>query len=440
MKCQNCNSTDIVSISGSNFCINCGEQVKQIKEVASPKLDSPKVGAKVAAKPPQKKKNPTVVNPPKKLAIEDKPEHRDERLKSDLAKAPSAKAAPVTRVVAYETKAAPKSQDAAALTDKPSDLLRPYPKPTPWDGHENKPASKNKIGSVQPATVSVDKKSTSDSEPRLNANPLGFSLKLGLIMGALVGLTVGIPLWFQIDTDLMIFGVGLVLIATIALLSLAQAALLYGLSRMQDGRPAERKLWWRAGRGAFLEVANTNMIALITCIICVLAGLGVWRLVQQLPADPAYYRAAAGLAGYGAVVWVFFGAIAARHIALPAVVIGGLTSVAGTRLGWRAFTTAGGHLILALIETALIRISIALLISVLVIWGSGYTDEISTYQLTILFGVASALGIVVWYWLVLQIETKIWLKHYRYWVHLYFKDDRLRLLSGRVQSHKARAH
>ena len=385
LKCQNCGSTDIVTISGQNLCINCGEQVKgEIQSVDKPenkpavpvaKDVSPEPDAKVeinktklevekspsiskfgtqttptAANPAPEKstKAPSVVNPPKKLKIE--PQREKVAVASTYSQ-PVLKPEP--------TKIDPPAPSKPSLIDKPNDILRPYPKPTPFDGSEGK-VKRLKTDSIQPNELKVEDKRGDDKEVKIKPHPFQFTLKIGLPIALLAGVATAATLWFNLDLDLTLYTLSAVAVIVLGYLALAQASLLYGLSRSQDGRPAVQKLWWRAGRGSFLEVINVNIIALITISICVIAGFGVWQAVQQLPAEPIYYRAVAGFLGYAAVTWVALGALSARHVAIPGVVIGSLNSVSATTMGWKAFTRAGCVMVMALVENTFVSFAFIL--------------------------------------------------------------------------------
>ncbi len=469
LKCQNCGSTDIVTIAGQNLCINCGEKVKGDNVVAAkvePKntpvvaktpVKEPQEDQKIEIKKPKAEvqkspsitkfgsasnnkpaaKAPSVVNPPKKLKIEpikDKSSDTPDPVPT-YEKVAAAKPQPTKIEPSEPTRIDPPTQSKSTLIDNPNDILHPYPKPTPFDGSDSK-VKRLKTDTIQPNEVKLENKRADDSGARVKPHPFQFTLKIGLPIGILAGLATSAVLWFNLDLDLTLYTLGAVAIVTLAFLALAQASLLYGLSRSQDGRPAVQKLWWRAGKGAFLEVVNANLISLIMLSVCVLAGLGVWQMIQQLPADPIYYRVVAGLFGYGAVVWVALGALSARHIAIPAIVIGSVNSISATAMGWRAFTHAGGHMVMAMIETTLVRLAVILSVSVAVVYGSRYLGGLTPETVSVVIGAAVSLTVILWYWLVLQVEASVWLKQYRQWVKLYFPENHIKLLSGRVQASK----
>lgn len=465
LKCQNCGSTDIVTIAGQNLCINCGEKVKgdvtasseknaikantPVKQVQKTAEDTSKVEIKKAKVEVEKSpsiskfgsgavantapvinedkpaKAPSVVNPPKKLNIE--PPVDTKTAAPTLSQAP-----PKPEPTKIDP---PQNTDKPSMIDKPGDILHPYPKPTPFDGSDSR-VKKIKTDPIQPNEVKLENKRADEQGSKIKPHPFQFTLKVGIPIGIIAGVATWASLWFSVDLDVMLYALGGVALITLGFLAVAQASLLYGLSRAQDGRPAVQKLWWRAGRGAFLEVVNTNMISLITLSICVLGGLGVWQLIQQLPAEPVYFRVVAGLFGYGAVVWVALGALSARHIAIPAVVIGSVNSVNATAMGWKAFTHAGGNMVMAMIETTLVRLAVILTVSVAVIYGTRYLGGLTPTAVSMVLGGAVSLTVILWYWLVLQVEASVWLKQYRQWVKLYFPERHLKLLSGRVQSSK----
>ena len=95
-------------------------------------------------------------------------------------------------------------------------------------------------------------------------------------------------------------------------------------------------------------------------------------------------------------------------------------------------------MVMALVDTTLVRLAVILTVSVAVIYGSRYVTDLTPEVVSVIIGAAVTTVVLLWYWLVLQVEASVWLKQYRYWVKLYFPNDHLKLLSGRVQASKPR--
>jgi hypothetical protein len=215
---------------------------------------------------------------------------------------------------------------------------------------------------------------------------------------------------------------------------LAQSALMYGISRVLDGRPAPHTYWWAAARSGFMDVLNANMITLITLVLIVVAGLAGWRL--SLTTGALSWPVRLGLFTLWNLVlaWLLLGTYVARRVALPAVIVGGVTASAGIRVGWRLYRHSGGHLLLTGLEALLGRVAAVLLLTTLAI-AAAY-NVISPTQLEIVLGCAVAAGLAafVLVMVVLEWETRIWLRQYRRVVNLFAPAERVRLLTGRIQA------
>jgi hypothetical protein len=449
LTCQNCGSTDVVTIQGQNFCINCGQMVKG----KAPKSDGP-LEIQVAAVEPVK-----VSLAPKKANTQ-----------AVVVKAGAARVIPRDNLAKAEGRIPGKVVNPpkkARKAEAPSTAIIPHIAPTPYETKKGGEATVVEAGSIvsrapsarrphptaqrtRPvAPLDLSKKSSAASrepEPEeredyfevIKPHPLSFTLKvvalvavpIGIVTGGLVGLNVNQDIaWYWVAALLLLFG-------TTSLL--AQAALLYGLSRNQDHRPTHPQQWWAAARSGFIEVINVDLATLLVVVIAGFGWVSVAHLGNSLSSQPQALRwAVLGLANL-ILAWMTLGALAARHIAIPAVVIGGVTSTRAIMLGWKAYLRAGGHLILALIETAVARLAVILLLLTLALVAGRYTQNLSLPVIAVASGFGAAVVASSLLMLLLQVEVRVWLKQYRFWVNLYFPGQKLRLLSGRTHSHGRR--
>jgi hypothetical protein len=248
------------------------------------------------------------------------------------------------------------------------------------------------------------------------------------------GLIVGAALWLRLDYDLLLFiGMSVALVVA-ALVIMAQTALQYGLSRVQDGRPTGRAQWWAAARGGFMDVVNVDLITLIMMAMLAIAGFGLWQLAQLMSGQPEPLRWGVLILGNAVLAWLLVGTLVARHIGIPAVVIGGLSAIAAIKLGWQTFNRAGGHLVIALGEVWVSRLAVAAAIIAGMVAVERYVPKLSEELVALLIGTAVAVGIAVILWFSLRVEAQLWLKQYRYWMNRYFPERKSQLLSGRIQA------
>jgi hypothetical protein len=268
----------------------------------------------------------------------------------------------------------------------------------------------------------------------IKPHPAAFSWRIIAACAIPVGLLTTASLWLNLDRDLVVY----VLLASLMLVTLtivlSQGALLYGLSRAQDDRPTPRGQWWRAARSGFMDVMNVDLVTVISALTMLSLGFGLWKLAGNLPEQPVVLRAGVLVVGNALLGWALIGAIAARHLAIPAVVIGGLPAFQGIKLGWETYRKAGGHLVLALTETLVARLAVLLILVTGGFAVARYVEHWNHEVIAVVTGAGVAAVIAATFFFLLQIEARVWLKQYRYWISQYHPNERLRLLAGRMQT------
>jgi hypothetical protein len=442
MKCQNCGSTDIVAIQGQNFCINCGQMVDGSAPVKAAKTPAKAVEPAPIPTETEPKAVPTPMPTaePVAAAVEtvpvvkiahfgDAPKAVKSTVPSEPAKSSAGK---VPHVVNPASKPNPAQVKAAATrSEAPVKPSRPAP---------NRPErlvdrTTNVVTPLSDAEADLSKLQESHAQPEdIRPHPFSFTLKLMGLIAVPVGLAIGAALWFRLDQDLLLYLSATAALVVFAVVIMAQTALQYGLSRVQDGRPAKRSQWWAAARGGFMDVVNVDLIGLIVMVLLGIAGFGLWQVAQLVSAEPQVLRWAVLAAGNAVLAWVLIGTLAARHIAIPAVVIGGLSATEATKLGWQTFNRAGGHLVVALAEVWLARLVIAAILAAAAVSVSSYLPQLSDEMIALAIGGGVMAAIMLVLWFSLRLESSLWLKQYRYWMSRYFPERRAQLLSGRIQS------
>jgi hypothetical protein len=404
MKCQHCGSDDIVPIQGQNYCLNCGEPVAATTTQVEvpPVAEAPSVA--VAAVVPA-----AAVSASKSAAgLVAQP------LAAAVVKAPKRKPRPL--------KAKPRTKSA---------------------GHKAKAKSPRPTTSVKPTTPEPVKAVTTQA-PRARPlqgtklggrpHPFRFSVATATLLGVLVGVVTAASLWFQLDTGLALYVIGISAVAAFGLMALAQAALYYGLARSLDGRPTPRSLWWAAARGGFMDVLNVRIMSLISITILVGLGFAGWRLgVESGLAQPvlAVLLVALNLA----LIWAALGVYIAERMAMPAVVVGGLAAAAALRVGWRLYLKGGGHLLITGFEALVGRLAVVtiLLMGVVVILRQAPSTTPSSL---IIVGTSVSLGLICFAiaMVILEVDVTLWLRQYRHWAARLAPAERLQLLTGRIQA------
>lgn len=342
MKCQNCGSTDIVSIQGENYCINCGQKVNA--PVAKVPSDQP--GTKtIAAVAPKK----------------DKPKHA--------------------------------KHGGRTLN------LRPMPEDT-------------------------------DELEKIKAHPWRFTVGLSAMIGAVAGLAVGASLGLQLDRDISLYLLTSTLVLTSVTLVLTQSALMYGLSKNQDGRNSHRTQWWAAARSGFMDLLNLDLMSIIGALLLIAAGFGAYQGLSAY-LQPGWGLILALSAINAVLAWGMVGIFISRRMAIPAVVVGGMTAWAGYKIGWNAYLKFGGKLAVASVETLLIRISVSVLLAALVLALFKYGVGWGSSEIALAAGAATAVGLFALFMVTLQLELRLWLAQYRFWMPATHPQGRAQLLGGR---------
>jgi hypothetical protein len=280
-----------------------------------------------------------------------------------------------------------------------------------------------------------DNQPTNRKSSQTVVHPLRFSLLVALVAALLAGIITAAVLWFQLDSDTGAYAITATVVSLGIGVGLAHAALLYGRARSQDGRPTPRAYWWLAARSGFMDVVNVQLIAIICALLLTGVGVVVWRGVT---AGSLHLGIAAAVV-LGVVnlvlIWALLGVYTAARLATPAVVIGGYSATAAVTVGWQLYLKAGGHLIVAAIEALLSRAIAAIILAVVGYATVRALSVSSAGTVAAGSGIAATLVVFVAVMLSLEIDTKLWLAQYRHWVTLRPPAERIRLLTGRVQSH-----
>lgn len=267
-------------------------------------------------------------------------------------------------------------------------------------------------------------------------HPLRFSLMVALAAAVASGVVTAAALWFHLDSDSGAYAITATVVGLGIGIGLAHSALLYGRSRSHDGRPAPREYWWLAARNGFMDVVNVQLITIISSLLLVGVGLAAWQAAIALSANLAMAITGVILGLVNLVLaWALLGVYGAARLATPAVVVGGLSATEAVRVGWRLYLKAGGHLVAAGIEALLSRAVAAVVLAV-----AGYiaaTMVTASGSVAVAVGGGVGIGLIMFCIciLTLEVDTKLWLAQYRHWVTLCPPAERIRLLTGRVQSH-----
>lgn len=389
MKCKHCGSGDIVTIQGQGYCLNCGYQVAGAAKVV--------VSAQVLQPGPVGATAPPVAAP---IAAQ--------------KKAPKAKRKVQKRTGATKRVHTAKIGPALTATTGASYLESAAAHPT------------------QTASVSPQRPQRGPISAPAALHPVRFSSGLALGVGTLVGGVVGAALGFRFDSDTALYAVAGAIIISAVLTVLAAAALTYGVSRKQDGRPAPHSYWWAAARGGFMDLLNLLLMSLIANLLVGMIAIGGWQLLLHYlaPASPVTIGALVVL--NVASAWAFIGIYAASRVAAPAVIIGGLTAWQSFQVGWRLYVKAGGHLAVASVEALLLKLAAAVLLAGVAYLSAHELMVLGVASTALLGGLISGLAAALAVFVLLEGEMRIWLRQYRRWILLFTRAERLQLLAGRA--------
>lgn len=264
----------------------------------------------------------------------------------------------------------------------------------------------------------------------IRPHPWRFTAGLSLSVALPVGLAVAASLGLQLDRDISLYLLLVSVLATCVSLVMSQAALMYGLSKNQDGRISARRQWWQAARSGFMDLLNLDLMWIIGFLLIIAAGFGALQATSLLPTD-SWYRPVSLVAANILLAWVLIGLFTARRMAIPAVVVGGLTAWQGLKIGWRAYLRFGGKLAVASTETVLIRVATSILIAAMVLALVRIGSQWDTLSQAVAAGAMTAGGIFVLFVVSLQVELKLWLAQYRFWLPATHPAGRAKLLAGR---------
>lgn len=266
---------------------------------------------------------------------------------------------------------------------------------------------------------------------RIKPHPWRFTLLLSGSVAIPVGLAVWASLGFRLDRDITLYLLLTALLVTSVSLVLSQSALMYGLSKNQDGRVSSRSQWWAAARSGFMDLLNLDLMSIILALLTGAAGFAGFQVASASLSEPVWLGPAVLLLMNALLIWILMGVFTARRMAIPAVVIGGLPAGAAFAAGWRAYLRFGGRLLVAGVETILIRISAVLLAAALVLAlfkvGQGWDQ----FTVAAVAGAAAAVIILMLFIVALQVELKLWLALYRFWMPASQPANRAQLLGGR---------
>ncbi|HVE80589.1 MAG TPA: hypothetical protein VNA68_00365 [Candidatus Dormibacteraeota bacterium] len=402
MVCPSCGSNDIVGIQGQQFCINCGHKLgesasKTAKVVAAPTA-RPRIMQDVS---PAKTSAPVALNKPASKPVGDiSIKHfAAEPISTDTL--PTAPTKPAATPVANAKK--PKEtayKPAAKIASKPT------PGPSKKPVFET-PSTRSLLVAVKTA--------------------LGVAVPTGAVIGAAV--------WLKFDSDIILYAAAAALVMVFITFVLTECALLYGKAAAGNGRPLPRSQWWMAARASFMDVININLTSIMALLFLALSGYGFFEIAKLIPLD-TNYKIAFLLITNALTSWAVIGLYVTRHIAIPAVVIGGFSSSRALQLAWRMYWREGAAMLLSGFETVIMRV-IILAAAVALVAGSylvslGQPAEIAAS--IIAGGVATAIFIAVLGFL--EVEIALWLKRYRRLAPQFMPHLRLKLLTGRVSKTK----
>ena len=150
--------------------------------------------------------------------------------------------------------------------------------------------------------------------------------------------------------------------------------------------------------------------------LIVLAGLAAWRLNLHEATLSQALRAVVLVLVNLLLAWLLLGVYVARRIAIPAVVIGGISASEGFRVGWRLYTRAGGHLVVAGLEALLGRVVVLVVLAVGVYALAAAGGTPSQPELAAGAALGAGVSVFVLVLVVLEWESRVWLRQYRRWV------------------------
>jgi hypothetical protein len=264
-----------------------------------------------------------------------------------------------------------------------------------------------------------------------------WTLKIATPVALISSLLIALAVWFQADRDIVLYSLLTAVGLTSVMLTMAQAALYFGLSKKQDHRLIDPSIWWAVARSSLLELFNLNLIASIIIGLGFLIAAGAFGLVRGANLLP--------LIGWGILIagnvlaaWLITGTFIARRVAVPAVCVGGVGAWSAFALGWRVFNNVGGHVLINAVETIIIKLTALLAVVVLAFWLLSRVNLENSVSVALVGAFLSAVIIFVAFVVALQFDLKVWLAAYRHWGPANFKGRSHQLLAGRQSTPKAK--
>lgn len=387
MVCPNCQSTDIVTIQGQNYCINCGQLVPQeaVKEPAKSKTKTaaPSVADGIVSEvnkslekltgfesageaAPQGAAVPTITNHAKKPVVTSKPATGGRQV-SDLrpaakklvkapappAPVPAALAEPI--IVPTKTRAVKRAERKAAKKAKKADKTVAKAVPT---AKAKLPAAHDGLGyALSTALRAVADRRfwsfglTAAILATLPASAASFfvmnqvvqlwadlasSEPVGGIFESLNNADLALPLELGQDLSVLTALVLLYLLLAHCVKVYAGNAIIYGSSKLADKRSINSASWANIGLNSlwgvvFIDVLTAGLLIVLLCANLLVSQYG---LLDTLSSSAVAWARGATLVFTGILA---LGAVVARIMSRAAVVLGNLTPSSAYAMGWKLF-------------------------------------------------------------------------------------------------------
>lgn len=426
MVCQNCGSNDIVSIQGQNYCLNCGQLVVS-------------AAAKAAQAPIEEAKKP---------AVEATTSAPNKAVEEPVAAAGPIAAAPAPVAVAPVIKAPSKPKQPVAVSHQAPALPR-----------KSVPRRVSDIGRSKATVDAATAKTVTRSQPsRQNAKVqagrsktqaarrdaglapaprhYGASVVVRIVgtLAALVGLVAGLGSYFAVDTEVALYAAAGLSIGGAMAIALTHAGLLYGWSRQMDKRPLTKRSWWEHAWAAWSDTVGVTLLsAVYTAALAAVAGAAWYAALNLVPSDLPSYVPAIALGVVNTIVaWFVLGVFIARRMAVAAISVGGYSALEAFSVGWKLYRREGGHMVMAVIDSLVLRLVLAMLTLAAVAGAIRGAEVVQAVPDAVWVGGA---GFVITFAVLLGLlvtDARLWLERYRHWAPIAIPEQRVRLLAGRA--------
>lgn len=425
MLCQNCGSSDSVTIQGQEYCLVCGHLVGQAKEKVKAKVKSATKAAgtavTIAKKPTAKKPAATLVTKKAAPIAATAPRPVAKKKPAPLygrAALEAQQARPPRRIsdiggVARRPAVAPTVP--AASTDP-----RPAPAPAPVSAPKKMAA----------APVKSISKAQTPTKPRHRSRVYIAPIATGF--GVVSGALVAASQYAALDTDITAYALTGTAVAAVGVIIATEAALLYGWSRLMDGRPVDRKQWWVHGWSGFASIVSVSLVAWVLSAAVIGLGAAAWIFGKDVAGVPAWAPAVGITLVNLVLVWLLLGLTIMRRMAVVAIAVGGFGAREALSVGWKLYRRVGGHLVMALVDTTLVRGAALMLVAALAVGSARAVTAVPAVPGAAWYGLATMLSVIIVMCVMLRIEPRIWLERYRQWAPDALPSLRSRLLAGRV--------